>query len=373
MKISIDLRSLQTGSISGVENYTLNLLEHLLPMDTENEYKLFFNSWQKKNFGINLKHQNSKILRTRIPNKILNLAFKLNLLKFEDLLGETDILFMPNLNQFQVAGNTKLVLTVHDLSPVTTPEFYNTKRRLWHYFLNYKKAVNRANLILAVSKYTKLDLVRLFNINPDKIKVIYPGINTKKMAERISINKLRMARNIYGLPGDYLLFLNTIEPRKNLSNLIKAFEQIESPVSLVIAGKKGWKYKEVFKQIKNSKKSSKIKYLGYIREEDKPAIISMARALIYPSFYEGFGFQPLEAMALKTPTIVSQVTSLPEIVKDASLLVNPYNIQDLRSAISEIIMKEDLRQKLISKGVKRVVSFNWQLTANQVMEQFKQL
>ena len=178
------------------------------------------------------------------------------------------MLFLPNLNQFSILPKTKLAITVHDLSPVVTPEFYDVKRRLWHKFLNYKKAFKRANIIFAVSEYTKQDLIRIFNVNSEKIKVVYPGVDQKVFRPDISALKLRSARNLYSLPGEYILFLNTIEPRKNLSGLLKAFELLDSRADLVIVGRQGWKHKDIFRQIKNSKKSAKIKYVGYVDEQD---------------------------------------------------------------------------------------------------------
>jgi glycosyltransferase involved in cell wall biosynthesis len=250
---------------------------------------------------------------------------------------------------------------------VVTPEFYNLRRRVWHKFLNYKKAFDRANVLLAVSEYTKNDLVRIFNIDPKKIRVISPGINRAVFNYNIPINYQRLVRNLYGLPGDFILFLNTIEPRKNLAGVISAFEKIKSPASLVIAGRLGWKYKKDFELIKNSKKSAKIRYIGYVSEEHKPALIKMAKALVYPSFYEGFGFQPLEAMAVGTPVVASHLASLPEIVGDAGLLVDPYNPGSLTSGLEQVLDNGKLREILIQKGFARAQKFNWQKTAEEVL------
>ncbi len=372
MKIAIDLRSLSSGSVSGVENYTLNLLDYLLKIDRENTYVLFFNSFFKvklPEFG----YVNAKVKFTRWPNKLLNFLFKFRLISLEKLIGNFDVLFMPNLNQFNINTGAKLALTVHDLSPLVTPEFYDFKRRVWHYFLNYEKAFNRADVIFAVSEYTKNDLLKLFSVKKDKIKVIYPGIDQKIFNTQIPVSTLRDVRNKYSLPGDYILFLNTIEPRKNLSNLIKAFENVSEPYYLVIAGKKGWKYSQLFKEVKNSRKNFRIKYLGYLPEEDKPAVIKLAKMLVYPSFYEGFGFQPLEALFCGTPAIVSNVTSLPEIVGKAGYLVNPYNISEIQKSIEALIKNEgsenDVQMDVKNLNLKE--KYDWQLTAKQTLNEIK--
>lgn len=377
MKIAIDLRSLQSGSISGVENYTINLLGALLQMDKKNEYKLFYNSFSESlddtDIGRNFRFVNSQIVKTGYPNRLLNLGLMARMLTMEKILGDFDVLFMPNLNQFNISPNAKLAITVHDLSPVVTPEFYDLKRTLWHKFLNYRRAFQRANVIFAVSEYTKRDLVKIFHTNPEKIKVVYPGIDDKFFNINISNSRLREARNKYGLPGEFFLFLNTVEPRKNLNNLLAAFADLGSRADLVIVGRKGWKHRAIFREIQNSPKSAKIKYIGYVDERDKPAIIKLGKALVYPSFYEGFGFQPLEAMAVGTPAIVSQVTSLPEVVGDAALLVNPYNIDDIRKAMDLLSSDEGLRNLLITKGQQRVKQYSWQNTAAKILNELNKL
>ncbi len=367
MKIAIDLRSLSSGTVSGVENYCLNLTENLLKLDGQNRYTLFYNALRKAQLP-DFQRMNSEIKRARLPNRILNLALKFKLVDLETMFGEFDWLVMPNLNQFHVHAKTRVALTVHDLSPVTAHGFYDVKRRLWHKFLNYQKAFQRANVLLAVSEYTKQDIIRLFNIHPQKIKVIYPGIDQASFNPQITEDDLRQIRNRYGLPGEFILFLNTIEPRKNLASVIRAFEQINHPAHLVIAGRLGWKYSKDFNLINNSKKSAKIKYIGYVDERHKPGLIKLSRALIYPSFYEGFGFQPLEAMAMGVPVIASQVTALPEIVGDSGLLVDPYNPNEIAKAIKLLLTDTDLRNRLVVKGLERVKNYSWETTAKKTLE-----
>ena len=372
MKIAVDLRSLQSGTVSGVENYTRNLVENLLIQDKQNSYKLFYNGFKPLSLE-EFRFINAEVIRGRKPNKLLNLGLKMNFFNFTGLVGDFDVLFMPNLNTVNLNLESKLAITVHDMSPIIAPEFYDMKRRLWHKFLNIKKILSRADVIFTVSNYTKQDILRLYNINEEKIKVIYPGVDPEVFYADIQLSALRRARNVYGLPGEFFLFLNTLEPRKNLIGTIEAFEQIGGNAHLVIAGKKGWKTAPILRRINGSVKRDKIHYLGYLKEEDKPAILKMARALIYPSFYEGFGFQPLEAMAVGTPVIASQNTALPEVVGDAGLLVNPYNTRDLVKAMGELGRNEILREFLIKKGLERVRQFDWKITASQTLSGLESL
>lgn len=375
MKIAVDLRSLQTGGagMSGVENYILNLLEYLLAIDHDNQYLFFSNALLPESFE-HLQYVNSKIVQTRIPNRVLNLSLKVfGWPHFEQIIGDFDILFLPNTNHFGMGHGKKLVVTVHDLSPLVTPQFYNLKRKFWHKFLNVKKIYGRADQLIAVSEHTKHDLIKLTGVEDKKITVINPGIDRSTFDPHIPADRLRDVRNVYGLPGKYLLFVSTLEPRKNLIGLIKAFESLDSDAHLVIVGKLGWKYNEILEALGKSKKKRLIKYLGYVDETDKPAIMKLARAVVYPSFYEGFGFVPLEAMSLGVPVVTSQVSAIPEIVGDAALLVNPYNIDDLAFALSEVLTNSSLRAQLIAKGSARVERFSWERAAEQTLEVFKNL
>ena len=302
---------------------------------------------------------NAKVVKGRLPNRLLNLGLRLGTLDFNNLAGGCDVLFMPNLNTVNLSLKSKLAITVHDMSPVIVPEFYDVKRKLWHKFLQIKKILLRADVIFTVSKYTKNDIIRLYGMDEMKIKVVYPGVDLKIFNPQIPEKDMRSARNSYSLPGKYFLFLNTIEPRKNLIGAVEAFEKANLDSHLVVAGKRGWKTGKIFRKLKNSAKKNRIHFLGYVKEEDKPAIIKMATGLLYPSFYEGFGFQALEAMAIGTPVIASQVTSLPEVVADAGLLINPYNLRDLVTAMENLEYSGFLKTTLVKKGLERARSFSW--------------
>ncbi|MDE2312360.1 MAG: glycosyltransferase, partial [Patescibacteria group bacterium] len=221
MNIAIDLRSLQNGQFTGVENYTQNLVDALLHLDKGNSYKFFYNRLKAAGQALPEMHYvNSTLIQTRFPNRLLNIGLALKTVKLERLLGPMDCLFLPNLNQFNVDQKTKVAMTVHDLSPVVAPEFYDFRRRLWHKFLFYKRSLSRADVIFAVSHYTKQDLLRIYGIPEEKIKVVYPAVEPG--STEFTDTQLRAVRNAYGLPGEFILFLNTIEPRKNLSSLVKA-------------------------------------------------------------------------------------------------------------------------------------------------------
>jgi glycosyltransferase involved in cell wall biosynthesis len=366
MRLAIDLRSIIASSekISGVENYTLNLFNNF--KNPRIDYLPFYNSFEKRDLHKALKiHRDIKI--SQIPNKILNLSLKFGFPKFEQLYGDFDCLFMPDLRPFAIDNKTKLAITVHDLSPVIDPEFYSLKRRLWHKVLSYSSSFKRANIIFAVSEYTKSDLVNFFNLEPNKIKVVYPGIDHNIFNTALDQRLKHKVKEKYFLPDKFILAISTIEPRKNIAALIEAFENIaDAEVFLIIAGRLGWLYSETIARVNNSPKKDKIKLLGYVNEQDKPYLISQATMLCYPSFYEGFGFQPLEAFACGVPVITSAKTSMPEVCAEAALYIEPQHIEELVAAINSILQDQTLKQNLVKKGLLRAQQFSWEKCANEI-------
>lgn len=364
MNITIDLRSLHTSEFSGVEYFSAQVIEQLLQLDKENHYLLYYNAFSKKSFD-RFHFVNGKYKQTRIPNRLLNLAFKfLRWPKLETLTNNNGVVLMPNPNMIRLRSTTKLVLVIHDLSPVLMPEMYSWKAQIWHKLINIPALAKRADKIFAVSEYTKQSLVKEFGINPDKISVGLLGIDHQRYNSNISLGAQRNIRNVYNLPGEFILFLGTLEPRKNLVRLIKAFESLQSEETLVIAGKLGWRYNEVMSLIQSSPKRKQIMYLGYIPEEDKPALIKLAKVFAWPSLYEGFGLPVLEAMAVGIPVITSNVTSLPEVVGDSALTVNPYNISEIADGLKVLLTDNATRENYIQKGLNRSKEFSWQKTAD---------
>ena len=363
MKIAIDLRGLQGKEPSGVGYFTLQVVERLLERDKYNKYLLYYNAFQKKVFN-QFHFVNVEYKQTRIPNRILNFCFKfLGYPKFESLTGETNVVFMPNPNMISLRNTTKLVLVVHDLSPLFMPEMYSWKSRLWHWLINIPALCKRADKILAVSNFTKQTLVEKVNINHEKITVGLLGVDHERYNPNLEENKLRYVRNVYGLPGQFICFIATLEPRKNLDRLIEAFEQLDYDGSLVVIGKLGWKYGKVLERMHTSSKAKKIIYLGYVSEPDKPYVIKLSDVFAWPSLYEGFGLPVLEAMAVGVPVLTSNVTSLPEVVGESALTVNPYQIADIKNGLQQLLDQTNLRELYIKNGLERAKQFNWDTTA----------
>lgn len=371
MKIAVDLRSLLSGTVSGVENYTLNLTEALLEAGRPHSYLLFESGFRPSALP-EFHYVNAEPRRTRLPNKLVNLGFMAGLLKLERFTGPVDWLLLPNLNQFAVRPETKVAVTVHDLSPIVSPERYDAKRRFWHALLRYRRVFQRADVVFTVSDYTRSDVLRLFGLPETRVVTVPPGADHFQKIGGLTEDFLRDVRNRLELPGSYALFLNTIEPRKNLPVLLKAFELLPGDYNLVVAGRPGWKYRRQLEALAGSAASRRIRFLGYLSSErDKAAVIKLARCLVYPSFYEGFGFQPLEAAWLGTPSVVSQVTALPEVAAGSALLVDPYSVASVLRGLEAALKDGELRTQLVARAQGNAKRFTWRRSAEQVLDEME--
>lgn len=390
MTIGIDIRVLARDTRTGVEEYVLNLFSRLFSVDESIQYKLFYNAYHKAELKypwLNL--PNVEVCDFRIPNRFLFInARYFGRPKIDQLLKGIDVYFNPHFFVAPLSSKVKKVITFHDLSFERHPEFFSWRKRAWQKFLmSAKKEAKKADKIIAVSQSTKQDLVSIYGIQPKKIEVIYSGVRSEIQNTKVNPlrqladggqnykSKFKVIKNKYNLPEKFILYFGTIEPRKNLIGLIKAFELLNTKYKiqntkykLVIAGVRGWLYHDIFKTAQKSKYSQDIIFTGFVEEKDKPFLYNLAELFVYPSFFEGFGFPPLEAMACSLPTIVSHTSSLPEMVGDAAIMIDPYNIDELAWAMEMALSNNDLRERLKEKGLKRAKEFSWQRCAEKTLE-----
>jgi len=385
MVIGIDIRPLMEKNRSGVGYYLFYLLDNLFKIDHKNEYKLFFNSFRKVKLPA-WNYPNVKFYGYHWPNKILNFSFRFfRWPKVDQLIGGCDVFFIPNLCFLALDKKIKKIITAHDLSYELYPEFLSSKKKWWHYFIQPKKLFSSTERIIAVSENTKQDLVKEYGLEEDKIKVIYSGVMLPPPSPLLASVKdgLAMAsppqapvRGPFGtggerldLPERFILTLGTLEPRKNLVGAIQAFNKLKEDKNfkdwqLVIAGGGGWLNKEVVKMVKDSEFKNDIKVLGYVSEEEKQELYGRAAVFLFPSFYEGFGFPPLEAMMAGCPVITSANSALAEICGGAATLVNPYKIEEVVGAIKDIGNgKREMGNGKWETGEK----FDWQRTAREFL------
>lgn len=380
MRIGIDIRCLAEGRRTGVEEYTRKTLSWLFERYPNDTFVLFFNSWKKELPDLEwaVRYPNVELKTFRIPNKLLNLSlWYLRWPHLDTLLGGVDVCFVPNINFVAVSKKAKLVVTAHDLSFEYFPEAFSAKQRFWHYLINFRSLVKRADAIIAISHSTKADLVSVYKINPEKITVVHSGVDGEfRPLSRNNVELLEVQKK-YNLPYNFILSLGTFEPRKNTVATVHAFEafcavypKLSENVQLVLAGAYGWKSEELRQAVIHSPQRSRIHVVGYVAPEDKAGLYNLAKVFVYPSLYEGFGFPPLEALACGTPVITSSVASLPEVVGNSAILIDPYRPDDIMEALAAIFESKTFTEKLVSEGIQQAKKFQWLNTAKNTREVF---
>ncbi len=381
MRIGVDLRCLASGRRSGVEEYTVGLLSALFRFDRENEYILFFNEWRAVpvDFSWAEGFPNVSVKRFRIPNKFLNLSlWYFGRPRLDRMIGGADVFFFPNVGFAAVSRGVRVFATAHDLSFEVSPETFSLKQRLWHFILDPRRFFRRADRIFAVSESTADDLVTRYGIARERIAVVQSGLDPAFRAYDRNDPKMLSVKEKYGLPFQFILSLGAFEPRKNQISIIRAFEALKrtrnpkfAKLSLVLAGVSGWKNREIIHAVEHSPFRGNIILPGFVAPEDKPAFYNLASVFVYPSFYEGFGFPALEALGCGVPVIASDSTSLPEVVGDAGILVDPYRPDDLACALEAVLTDRDLAARLREKGLTRAKGFSWDRAAEKVLASFQ--
>jgi glycosyltransferase involved in cell wall biosynthesis len=281
------------------------------------------------------------------------------------------VLWSPN-NTGPIA-TYRQVCTFHDLIPLDNPEWFSPRFSAWYGWLMPRLARQVAHII-AVSEFTRHRIVERFGVRPGKVTVIPNGVD-----ERFSVRpaeEVAAARQTIGVPeGHYFLFVGSLEPRKNLSRLLKAWEKahrrLPDDTWLVVAGAKG--RSQVFTGVALEQLPPRVHLTGYVSDEDLPALYSGALAVVYPSLYEGFGLPPLEAMACGTPVVTSNRSALPEVVGDAGVLVDPYDTDAIAQALAEALENTGLREELSRRGLERARRFTWPQVAEQTVRVYKEI
>jgi len=264
-------------------------------------------------------------------------------------------------------------LTIFDVNFLAMRKFTLWSGR-WHFAPKMKDYAKRSHHIITVSENSKSEIIKYLNVSEEKISVIYGGyadIFKLESDDRLSSDVKRK----YNITGNYLLYVGTLEPRKNLLGLIRAYAQsrAKDDFILVLAGGKGWQYENIFKLVRELKLENRIIFTGYVPENDLPGLYQGATLFVYPSFYEGFGLPPLEAMACGLPVIVSHTTSLPEVVGDAGVYVDPNDVEQISFSIDTVLSDSELRQTLIQRGLERAKLFSWEKAAKETLKLYQKV
>lgn len=284
-----------------------------------------------------------------------------------------DVLFSPS-HYIPLFSTVPRVFSIMDLSYEKFDQNYFNQYDLQQLRKWTKQSVKRAKKIITISELTKRDIVEIYNIPEDKVVVIYPGYNQETYHARIPVTKLKQVRKKYGITGKYFVFVGTLQPRKNIKRLIQAFSKLEGGTKLVIVGKKGWLFEDIFKLVKKKKLEQKVIFTDFAPEEDIPALLKGSTAFVLPSLYEGFGIPVIEAQASGAVTIVSRVSSLPEVASEAAIYINnPYSVNSIAESLREALsLPKTKRQLLIAKGKENTMRFSWDKAAKETLKVLEQ-
>jgi glycosyltransferase involved in cell wall biosynthesis len=391
MKLLFDARTFVWAPATGVSSYALNSLRELAAQRPESQLIGFFNASR----GVPpppFQAPNVRWVNRGWSNRLMNARTILGVApKMDQALGggggaktlhATSLLWLPNINYASWSSSVPMVLTIHDLAFMRMPEVYNAKWQLWHKLVRPKMLARRAAAIIVPSQATAEDVQELMGIPAERIHVIPHGVNGGDGADVLGndggssepVETHRNASLLNGIRQPYLLYVGTIEPRKNVEAIVDAFGRVRQRhpnLSLVLAGPWGWKTSSVRRAIDRSPARESIRVLSYVSEDQRRQLYRGAAALVWPSWYEGFGFPVLEAMAEGCPVVAGATSSLFEVAGDAALLVRPYDQAGLVQAIENVLSDERLAAMLRERGLERVKSFTWKAAAGKMWEVFE--
>lgn len=363
MIVGIDASRLQVGLRTGTELYSWELLQALGGIDPgQHRYVLYTNG---RPAALPPLPTNFELCSIPFPRLWTHLR-----LSTEMALHKPDLLFVPA-HVLPIWSPRRAVVTIHDLGYLYYPEAHPLKRRL---YLRWSTRWNawRATRILADSEATKRDIITYCGVPAAKIDVAYLGVSPR-FAPVDDQARLRSTAERYGITGPYLLYVGTVQPRKNLLRLLDAWAAYlatapSTPVTLVIAGKRGWLTEQIERRATAHGIRDRVRFTGYVADDDLPALLSGALAFLLPSLYEGFGLPVLEAQACGTPVLTSTTSSLPEVAGDAAVLVDPADTSAIRDGIARLIEDANLREELRVRGLARVAGWTWERTARQTLD-----
>jgi glycosyltransferase involved in cell wall biosynthesis len=374
VRVGIDYTAaVQQGG--GIGRYTRNLIRALATLDRESRYTLFVAGGRGAGDRLGRWPKNFRVRSVPLPDRWTTILWqRLRVpIPIQVVTGPLNLFHSPDF-VLPPVGRTPAILTVHDLSFLRVPQFFVPG------FCAYlvgavSRAVGRAAHILADSESTRRDLVELLAVEPERVTVVYPGVEPR-FRPMDDVQELERVRARYGLPGHFVLGLGTLQPRKNLSGLVKAFDRLlASPgnardvadLHLVIAGGKGWMYEETLALPERLGLGERVHFAGFVDDADLPALYNLAAAFAFPSWYEGFGLPVLEAMACGTPVVAANNSSLPEAVGEAGLLVEAADTEALAVALGRLLADGVLRARLIPAGQSQARRFTWEGAAAQLL------
>lgn len=360
---------------SGVGQVVANVLAELQALDSINEYFVF--TFNRDPIVYQIKKENFKNLQSKIyrDKSIKRILWNQSVLQYHILKNKIDLLHIP-VSELVLSKVCPTVVSIEDLAE------YNIKNKYSHLRMLYRKitlpiTTRRVDHIITVSNSSKNDIVKFLKTPPDKISVIYHGVN-ERFRTLDKKEAFAYIQRKYNFTEKYLLYVGRLaQPSKNIVRIIQAFHQLKLKKNikhkLVLIGKKDLGYENIIKAVKELTIEKEVLFIGYVPNEELPFFYNCASVFIYPSLYEGFGLPIIEAMACGLPVVASNVSSIPEVVGDAGLLVNPYNSDEIEKGIYSILFNDHLRGELIQKGLQRSKLFSWGKTAKGYIKVYERV
>ncbi len=369
MKVCIDIQSAVTQR-AGVGRYTRELVQHLSTAAPDDQFLLTYFDFKGRAAPLDVPNTTQKPIRW-CPGRLAQLAWKtLGWPPYDLLAGNADVYHFPNFI-IPPLRHKKSVVTIHDVSFIPYPHF--AEERNVHYLRTHiKETIKRADAIITVSEFSAREICSYLGADEDRVFAVHHGINDS-FARPNAETTARVLADCK-LDAPYLLTVGTVEPRKNLPLLVEAFEKLtDFDGDLVIAGGLGWKYEPILERIRKSPRAKSIRCLGYASDAQLPALYAGASAFLLTSYYEGFGFPPVEAMACGTPVVSSTGGSLAEVLGDAAVLLDSYAAEDWAEQIRRVLTDSHFREDLIDRGRNKAATYTWAKTASETMAVYRQV
>jgi glycosyltransferase involved in cell wall biosynthesis len=367
MIVGINCRSFINKRYTGIGRYAFHLIKSLSEIDKENEYLLYAKKGML-NFTKHVPDFGSPNFVPRIDR--MNRGI-------ENSLGKVDIYHSPSPDALNVNNGARIVVTVHDLIFKTFPQGH-TQRTLDETEKQFQMIREVASKIICCSQNTVRDLQKYFHVKKEKIAMVYQGVD-KNIFYVINEEEGHMADRVIRLKGvrePFILSVGTIEPRKNLENILHAFDKLRTrrqfSGKLVVIGMRGWMSDGIESLIRKLELKNHVIFLGYLSDAELRYFYNRAEAFLFPSFYEGFGFPIVEAFCCGTPVVTSNVSSCPEVAGDAALITDPYNPEAIADSVAQLLTDQALRKTLIERGLKRACDFNFRKTASKTLEVYRE-
>lgn len=352
------------SSLTGIGKYTYSIAT-IVKQKKEYECEFFYGYFSKQLIDTKSNKKVKSLKSYIVQNQFLKAIVRKVLFSLSGLFSkEYDLYWEPNFIPMPSIKAKKIVTTVHDFSWEIYPEF-QPKERVEYFQKYFYQQLIKSNHIITGSNFTKNEIIQNTGFDESKISVIYHGVN----------HNIFFDRRIKKPEQKYILAVGSIEPRKNLINLLMAYakltEALKNEYKLILVGASGWNNSEIKNLMAQMKES--VKYSGFVSDEELAILYNQASLFVYPSIYEGFGIPPLESMACGTPVVCSYASSVPEVGGDAVVYCNPLNVEDIKEKIEMVLSDEALQQEMLQKGLQRAQMFSWKKAAEKHVEIFEEV